>query len=135
MMRRLFNTRFNADPPDDDDTENFGAFMNYLGRATKDPKWLETVKGSLSSAGDKIAAAPQELAGFLGKQVEKLEMENSGLRTKLEQARDLLTPEQLIQWRSAQSGGGGDPPKPKPSDPPPPPPAPTPPAKPKRKWL
>jgi hypothetical protein len=128
------HVRFADDPtPDPDEEENFKLFGKFFDRASKDPKWLEAVKGSLSSGVDKVTEAPKELAGFLTRQVEKLETEKASLSERLEAARDLLTPEQLIQWRSAKPGNV-DPTKPKPNDPPNDPPPPPPP-KPRKKWL
>lgn len=132
-FHRLTNVRFADDPPDDD-AENFGAFMNYFGRATKDPKWLDTVKGSLSSGAAAIAETPKEVAGYLSKALDKAEATITKQAEQLDKMRDLLTPEQLTSLRSAPSGekSKGDPGSPPPIEPPKP--LIEPPPK-RRKWL
>lgn len=133
-MKRIFNTFYNDDPPDDD-AENFGAFMNYFGRATKDPKWLEAVKGSLSSGAAAVTEAPKELAGYLQKALDKAETTITKQAEALDKMRDLLTPEQLTSLRSPPSVG--DPGSPSPNEGPKPrsAPAPAPPLPKRRKWL
>lgn len=135
---RQFPGQHNEDPPDDD-AENFGLFMNFFSRATKDPKWLDTVKGSLSSGAAAISEVPKEMTGFLAKQLEKVETHNQTLTEQLDQMRDLLTPEQLISWRSARSAKAGGPASPSPKGgnaPPPENPLPVdPPKKKKAGWL
>lgn len=136
-MKRFFNTFYNNDPPDEDEEENFKLFGKFFSRASADPKWLETVKSSLSSGAAAITEAPKELAGYLQKQLDKTEAALASTTEKLEKARDLMTQEQLALLRSPPSVEAGGPVLPSPKGASAPKPAaPTPsPAKPKKKWL
>jgi hypothetical protein len=129
-------------PPQDDDDiddETLSAFEKVLKKYHgKNPEWLRTLFPDFSLKDTKPPAA--DLTTFLQSLLAEQKETGSTLSTKLEAALSLMTPEQLIQYRSQNSASGnagrkkgvdgqpnGEPPM-KPDDPPTP-------AKKPRKWL
>jgi hypothetical protein len=124
------------DPAENEDDEN-PAFLSYL---EKNLPWLtEKLKPSLSLDAPK-PGQDNPITKFFQDALTETKAALSATAEQLEAAKELLTPEQLIQFKSRKSGGGGDPGNPPKkenngNDPPPPKEGDPPPAKKKSRWL
>jgi hypothetical protein len=120
--------------PVDDDDDN-PAFMTYL---EKNLPWLKE-KLSLSSPVPPKSSETNPITDFLKEALAETKSRAEKLAEELEAARDLMTPEQLIQFKSRKSGGAGGQGNPPPSggsgNEPPPPKNDDPPAKKKSRFL
>jgi hypothetical protein len=89
-----------ADPASEESDDN-PEFVKYL---EKNLSWLKE-KLSLSSE-DPPKVKTLDLTSFLQTSLEKAEKAREAAANQLEELRDMLSPEQLIQWKSRKSAGG-----------------------------